>query len=162
MSGQYRTPAPSAGEPAGLGPLFTANSEQPAANSAELSATRYQPLAICPVPETEALVYSAISACRGRKAAISMTAVAAHAGCDTRTVQTLIAHLIDAHHCPIGSATGGRHGYFWIVDAEDLLRAKTQLAHRIIETARRLRALDKNALADVMGQITLELTNSRT
>ena len=117
----------------------------------------FTPLPICPIPEMEALVYGAINAAKGRKAAISMPAVAAHAGCDTRTVQTLIAHLIEAHHCPIGSSTGAPHGYYWIVDPEDLARAKMQLAHRIIETAKRLRALDKNALADVMGQLKLEV-----
>jgi len=121
-------------------------------------APAFVPLNICPVPETEALVYGAIKACAGRKAALSMAAVAEHAGCDTRTVQTLIAHLIEAHRCPIGSSTGAPHGYYWIVDTEDLARAKTQLIHRIIETARRLRALDKNALADVMGQIKMELS----
>ena len=145
MSEFYKAPAP----PADLGPLF--------APPLTPHASRFTVLPICPVPDTEALVHGIIRACQGRKAARSMTAVAAEAGCDTRTVQTLIAHLIEAHRCPIGSSTGAPHGYYWIVDPEDLARAKTQLSHRIIETARRLKALDHNALADVMGQLKLEL-----
>lgn len=159
MSSQYTKPA---APPADLGPLFTAP-----------PAPAFEPLAICPIPETEALVHGAIKACQGRKAALSMKAVAEHAGLlltqegdddhpryDTRTVQTIIAHLIEAHHCPIGSSTSAPHGYYWIVDPEDLARAKTQLSHRIIETAKRLRALDKNALSDVMGQLRMELEHA--
>jgi hypothetical protein len=86
-----------------------------------------------------------------------MTAVAEHAGCATRQVQVIIKHLVEEHGCKIGSSTGKPHGYFWIVDPEDLARFEGQLKGRIIETARHLRAINKNALADVMGQLKLEV-----
>jgi hypothetical protein len=97
----------------------------------------------------------------GRESALGVEAVAAFTGISGRVVQTVVKHLIEVHGYPIGSATGKPHGYYWIEDTEDLRRAKAQLAHRIIETAKRLRALDRNALADVMGQMELVLSEER-
>ncbi|MGH7187402.1 MAG: hypothetical protein ACREIB_14135, partial [Pseudomonadota bacterium] len=67
--------------PADLGPLFT----PPA----------FTPLAICPIPDVEALVYGAIRACEGRRAAISLKAVAGYVGCEPRKVQEVIKHLVE-------------------------------------------------------------------
>ncbi|MGH7185781.1 MAG: hypothetical protein ACREIB_05845, partial [Pseudomonadota bacterium] len=68
---------------------------------------------------------------------------------------------VEDHHHKIGSSTGKPHGYYWIVDLEDLERFTAQLRGRIIENAKHLRAIDKNALADVMGQLKLELAGSQ-
>ena len=111
----------------------------------------------CGMSDDELAVYDAIRVREGMDSAIPMEELAAAVGRSTRAVQEMVAHLIGCHSAKIGSATGKQHGYYWITDAEDLARAKAQLTHRIVELAKRLRALDRNALAEVMGQIELTM-----
>lgn len=100
---------------------------------------------------------------RGRENAISMPTLAATLDISTRDLQHVIKHLIEDHAVLIASATGkGRgddkkHGYYYPITEDELLSARTQLIHRIISTAKRLRAIDRNALEDIHGQIGLML-----
>lgn len=94
---------------------------------------------------------------RGRAAAVPMADLAAAAGLSTRALQQLITHLIIEHAVPIGSATGEVHGYFLVEDAADVKAACDQLRHRIIHLAQRMATLQRISLADVMGQLKLEI-----
>ncbi len=106
---------------------------------------------------SERLVRDLIAAHRGHAQAVPLRALAAGTGLYWRDVQQIVKHLIEAHHCPIGSATGKPHGYYWIVDEEDQARAEAQLRHRIVSCARRLALLERNTPRQILAQLALEL-----
>lgn len=86
-----------------------------------------------------------------------MRDLAAIAGCSTRKLQEVVNALTAHYGLPIGSSsTPGRNGYWWITDQAELAEAKANLSHRIIQLARRLRALDRSALESLLGQLRLE------
>ncbi len=94
---------------------------------------------------------------RGRENAISMPALAAICGMKTRVLQDVIKHLIEDHDVLIASATGKNHGYYYPTSREELMAARAQLIHRIVSTAKRLKAIDKTALEEIHGQIGMML-----
>ncbi|WP_447978111.1 hypothetical protein [Candidatus Nitrospira bockiana] len=108
----------------------------------------------------ERAVWREIQRHEGRASALSLEHLAAVTAIAPRIVQRIVKHLIEHHHCPIGSATGEPHGYYVIRTTDEQTRAERQLEHRIIKTAQRLAALRKNTPADVLGQLTMELTQS--
>ncbi len=95
---------------------------------------------------------------RGRENAISMPALADACGISTRELQSIIQHLINDHGILIASATGKgkgdtkRHGYYYPVTEEELLSARTQIIHRIISLAKRLKSIDRQAYEKIFGQ----------
>jgi len=94
---------------------------------------------------------------RGRARAIGLPALAQATDLHWRTVQEVIAHLIEYHQQPIGSATGKPAGYFLITTEEEQAQAEAQLRHRMLALAKRLAHLKKNAPADILDQLRLEL-----
>jgi pyocin large subunit-like protein len=109
----------------------------------------------------ERVVMDVLDRCQGRQHAISLTALAEATELHWRTVQDVIAHLIEYHQQPIGSATGKPHGYFLITTEEEQRQAEAQLRHRIIALAKRLAHLKKNTPAEILAQLSL-LTEEAT
>jgi hypothetical protein len=107
-------------------------------------------------PEEQA-VWREIDARPGREQSIALGDLAVLVGIAPRVVQWIVKHLIERHACAIGSATGTPHGYYRITSFEDLEKSRKQLEHRIIRTAQRLAALNKNTPAECLGQIQLAL-----
>lgn len=95
---------------------------------------------------------------RGRQAAIGKAELAKQAGVCERTARDLVKHLIEEHHEPIGSCSGAPAGYFYINTEAELDLAMHELRTRIIEMAKRMSHLKKNSLADVLGQLAMEMS----
>jgi hypothetical protein len=98
----------------------------------------------------------------GRSAAIPVDNLALLVGLDRRKVEQLVKHLIEEHAFPIGSATGAKHGYFWITSKDDQQHSERQLEHRIIKTAQRLSALKRNTPAEILDQLALNLKDAES
>ncbi|HNP80160.1 MAG TPA: hypothetical protein PKN47_01755 [Nitrospira sp.] len=107
--------------------------------------------------DLESRVLTILREHRGRQAAIGKAELAKQTGVCERTVRDLIKHLIEEHHEPIGSCSGAPGGYFYINSPAELDLAMHELRTRIIEIAKRMSHLKKNSLADVLGQLAMEL-----
>lgn len=105
----------------------------------------------------ESRVLAVLREHRGRQAAIGKAELSAQIGCGERRLRQLIKHLIEEHREPIGSCSAPPAGYFWIDTEAELDLAMHELRTRIIEMAKRMAHLKKNSLADVLGQLALEL-----
>lgn len=119
----------------------------------------------CGMSPEELAVWSVLQTRVGRAAAIPMADLAAQVGLGTRTLQSVVKHLVEDHHLPIGSSTGGAdgvHGYYRVASPDDLERTVRQLDHRIISTARRKARLVQSTAARVLGQLTMDLEREET
>ncbi len=94
---------------------------------------------------------------RGRANAIGLDVLAALAGIGERVVQHVIAHLIERHQLPIGSAVKRPMGYFLIETEDERAEALAQLAHRLTALARRIAALKASTTPIVLKQMAIEL-----
>lgn len=108
--------------------------------------------------EPESRVLALLREHRGRQAAIGKAELAQQTGLCERRVRQLIKHLIEEHREPIGSCSGPPAGYFWIDSPAELDLAMHELRTRIIEMAKRMAHLKQNSLADVLGQLAMELS----
>jgi len=90
---------------------------------------------------------------QGRANAISLRELAHRLHTSTRKVQELKHRaVLDGYR--IGSSTGGKHGLYLIVDADDLELAARQIRNRIINLAHLLRTYDKSAwVKELLGQL---------
>lgn len=94
---------------------------------------------------------------RGRTAAIHKEALAETVGMEVRQVRVVIAHLIERHNQPIGSASQSPAGYFLIETAQEAEQAAQELQARIIQLAKRLAKLKQNTPADCLDQLRIDL-----
>ena len=94
---------------------------------------------------------------RGRAQAIGLEVVAGISGVSERTVQDIVAHLIERHQIPIGSAVKHPMGYFLIENENELAESLSQLVHRITALARRIAALKQSTTPIVLQQLALEI-----
>lgn len=94
---------------------------------------------------------------RGRARAIGLDVIAGIVGVSERTVQEVVAHLIERHHCPIGSAVKRPMGYFLIENDDELAESVSQLVHRLTALARRIAALKQSTTPIVLKQMALDL-----
>lgn len=107
--------------------------------------------------DDERTVLGVLRAHRGRAAAIHKESLAAQAGLSVRHSRQVIAHLIERHGQPIGSASRFPAGYFVVETAEEAAQAAQELRSRIVRLAMRLARLQRNTPADCLAQLRLEL-----
>lgn len=107
--------------------------------------------------EDERAVLYVLGYHRGRASAIGLDSVAGIAGISERTAQHVIAHLIEDHGQPIGSAVKKPMGYFLIETEEELAESLSQLVHRITALARRCAALKQSTTPLILKQLALEI-----
>jgi hypothetical protein len=105
----------------------------------------------------ERAVWAVLARHHGRLNTIGLQAIALAADVPERSVQMVIAHLIERHHLPIGSAVKKPMGYFMIETDEELAESVGQLLHRLTALARRIAALKKVATPIVLCQAVLDL-----
>lgn len=110
------------------------------------------------ISEQEGRVLTVLREHRGRQQAIGQRDLSEATGIHTRTVRDLIKHLIEEHGEPIGSASSPPAGYYLITSDVELETAQQEFKTRIVEMAKRLAQLRKNAPADVLKQLALELS----
>jgi len=94
---------------------------------------------------------------RPRHRAISNAEIVAATGIPERIVRRIVADLIIDHHKPIGSATGGPAGYYWIDDPDEAEKNYLRLRKRglkILIRAAVLKGIGRDELAD---QLRLDL-----
>ncbi len=94
---------------------------------------------------------------RGRAAAIGLDTLAISSGLSERSVQDVVAHLIERHGMPIGSAVKKPMGYFLIETEAELAESLSQLVHRLTALARRIAALKQSTTPIVLQQLALEI-----
>lgn len=99
----------------------------------------------------------------GRMTAISATSISLIAGISERKVRQIIRHLIDQHHCCIGSATDEPVGFYRITDPGELADVVEALRHRGISILVRASRLSGNSLEEIFkqGRLELELYNGQ-
>lgn len=95
---------------------------------------------------------------RGRARAIHKEMLSRETGCEVRHLRSVIAHLIERHNQPIGSASQSPAGYFLIETAQEAEQATQELQARIIQLAKRLAKLKRNTPADCLDQLRIDLT----
>jgi hypothetical protein len=130
------------------GPLFD---EEPRADS-PFADSKIEPTAI------ERVVAEIICSHRGRKNPISNRMLCQAAGKSERTIKGIVEQLVVTHRLRIGAARMGEdHGYFVIVDAEDLEVATQPYRNQILSMWRRLRVLcESHTLRELHGQLAIE------
>lgn len=119
-----------------------------------------QPLVTQQVAELsadEARVLDVMQRHRGRPSAIHKEALAEAVGLEVRRLRVVIAHLIERHSQPIGSASQSPAGYFLIQTAQEAEQAAQELQARIIQLAKRLAKLKQNTPADCLDQLKIDL-----
>jgi hypothetical protein len=80
-----------------------------------------------------------------------------YTGLNDRKVKEIVRQLRMMHRVPIGSLRGESHGYFRMVDAEDLEAGLRPLWSQVIEELRVLRAVAPRAwVAELRGQLAME------
>lgn len=108
----------------------------------------------------ETAIAHTIALHRGRRQAISIAEIitgSAIRGLTERQVKRTIENLRRVHRLPIGSRRTVPHGYFWIVDADDLADAVRAYKRQVVEMFRTLRAvLAPERLREFYGQLLLE------
>lgn len=113
-----------------------------------------QPIDLSP---SELRVLETLQRHRGRARAIHKEALAEMVEMDVRQVRIVIAHLIERHNQPIGSASQSPAGYFLIETAQEAEQAAQELQARIIQLAKRLAKLKRNTPADCLDQLRIDL-----
>jgi len=112
----------------------------------------------CTILTAEArAVLSTVQRHRGRGRAVGLEVVAGLTGLSERNVQEIIAHLIEHHGYPIGSAVKKPMGYFLIETQDELDESVSQLLHRLTALARRIAALKHSTTPLVLQQLALDL-----
>ncbi len=109
-----------------------------------------------PLTPDERAVLDVLVRHRGRAAAIGLDSVAGIAGVSERTVQHVVAQLIEHHGYPIGSAVAAPMGYYLIETPDELAESLSQLVHRLTALARRIAALKQSTTPIVLQQLALE------
>lgn len=92
----------------------------------------------------------------GRQQAKPMPYLAERVGISTRSLQTIINHLIVDHKKPIGSTSKKPAGYYIVSNDEDLDEALKNLRHRAMSILHRMAALRRVSLNELLGQLRLE------
>lgn len=105
----------------------------------------------------ERAVLDVLTRHRGRAAAVGLELVAGMAGLSVRNVQDIVAHLIERHGFPIGSAVKKPMGYFVIETQDELAESLSQLVHRLTALARRIAALKRVTTPIVLQQLAIEM-----
>lgn len=105
----------------------------------------------------ERAVWSVLARHRGRRQTIGLDELALAAQVPERVVQRVIAHLIELHCLPIGSAVTKPMGYFIIETEDELAESVSQLLHRLTALARRIAALKKSTTPVVLHQLALRI-----
>lgn len=97
----------------------------------------------------------------GRLSAVSSRVIALRLGIAERRARQIIRHLIDHHHCCIGSATDNPVGFYFITDPGELADVIGALRHRGISILVRASKLSGNSLEEIFRQGRLELEFER-
>jgi hypothetical protein len=116
-----------------------------------------QPSPAADLSPEERAVWAELRRHAGRPEAIGLDVLAGISGVAERTVQDVVAHLIERHGFPIGSAVTKPMGYFVIQTEAELSEAVGQLAARLSALARRIAALKKSTTPLVLNQLAIEL-----
>jgi biotin operon repressor len=94
----------------------------------------------------------------GRKNPISNHMLCMATGKSERAIKEVVQSLVVDHGIRIGGARIGEdHGYFMVMDAEDLEAAVKSYRNQILSMWRRLKVLcEAHALRELHGQLTIE------
>lgn len=127
------------------------------AHNQEVASSSLAPATMPALSPDERAVLDVLLRHRGRAAAIGLDAVAGIAGISERTVQHVVAQLIEHHGHPIGSAVQHPMGYYLIETPDELAESLSQLVHRLTALARRIAALKQSTTPIVLQQLALEI-----
>lgn len=94
---------------------------------------------------------------QGRASAVGLMELSRLTGVPTRHVQDVVAHLVERHGVPIGSAVKKPMGYFLIESQADREESLAQLMHRIRALAKRIAALQRSTTPIVLQQLAMDL-----
>ena len=93
---------------------------------------------------------------KGRENAVSVKSLMAITGLSNVKVRDTVRHLINEHNVLICSATTPPAGYYFPVSMEEKDSGTKQIESRIIELARRLRAMNRAAYERLYSQLRFE------
>ncbi|MCL5236337.1 MAG: hypothetical protein M1353_00620 [Nitrospirae bacterium] len=93
---------------------------------------------------------------KGRENAVSVKSLMAITGLSNVKVRDTVRHLINEHNVLICSATTPPAGYYFPVSMEEKDSGTKQIESRIIELARRLRAMNRAAYERFYSQLRFE------
>ena len=127
------------------------------AHNQEVASSNLAPATMSALTPDERAVLDVLVGHRGRAAAIGLDAVAGIAGISERSVQHVVAQLIEHHGHPVGSAVQHPMGYYLIETPEELAESLSQLVHRLTALARRIAALKQSTTPIVLQQLALEI-----
>lgn len=127
------------------------------AHNQEVASSSLAPATTPALSPDERAVLDVLLRHRGRAAAIGLESVAGIAGISERTVQHVVAQLIEQHGHPIGSAVQHPMGYYVIETQEELAESLSQLVHRLTALARRIAALKQITAPIVLKQLALDI-----
>lgn len=127
------------------------------AHNQEVASSSLAPATTPTLSPDERAVLDVLLRHRGRAAAIGLDSVAGIAGIAERTVQHVVAQLIEHHGHPIGSAVQHPMGYYLIETQEELAESLSQLVHRLTALARRIAALKQSTTPIVLKQLALDI-----
>lgn len=127
------------------------------AHNQEVASSSLAPATMPALSPDERAVLDVLLRHRGRAAAIGLDAVAGIAGISERTVQHVVAQLIEHHGHPIGSAVQHPMGYYLIETPDELAESLSQLVHRLTALARRIAALKQSTTPIVLKQLALDI-----
>lgn len=127
------------------------------AHNHEVASSNLAPATTPTLTPDERAVLDVLLRHRGRAAAIGLDAVAGIAGIAERTVQHVVAQLIEHHGHPIGSAVQHPMGYYLIETPDELAESLSQLVHRLTALARRIAALKQSTTPIVLKQLALDI-----
>ncbi len=99
---------------------------------------------------------------KGRMRARSAGDLARLTNVPERRLRQVIRHLIDYHHCVIGSATDEPPGFYVITDPGELADVLGTLRHRGISILVRAARISGNSLDEIFKQGRLELEAEAT
>jgi len=126
------------------------------AHNQEVASSSLAPATMPTLTPDECAVLDVLRRHRGRAAAIGLDAVAGIAGISERSVQHVVAQLIEHHGHPVGSAVQHPMGYYLIETPDELAESLNQLVHRLTALARRIAALKQSTTPIVLQQLALE------
>jgi len=92
----------------------------------------------------------------GRGNARPMPYLAERAGIPTRTLQSIIHHLIVDHKKPIGSTSKQPAGYYLVSNEDELDEALVNLRNRAMSTLHRMASLKRVSFDELLGQLRIE------
>lgn len=98
-----------------------------------------------------------VHAHRGRAAAVSMHAIAAETGIDTRSIQAIVKFLVEERHLPIGTATAPPYGYYQIVNLAERREVRNQFVRRALSNLQHAKAYDCDSIVGpLMEQLEMD------